>query len=145
MCAIASASSGHSVVNDGLAEEQLGVIRIEGEPLGADGDCAVQVTEHLMATSDQGEELSRDGVGRGGSGETLVQAVERRSPVLPLDRDRSQIKENEWVLWALGKFCLQDPRVTLKLAFPERGIGVARVPDRDVRPPNGNTRPPQSR
>ena len=39
-------------------------------------------------------------------------------PVLPLDGDRAQVEEHEWVVGLLGQLSLEDLAIALELAFP---------------------------
>ena len=50
-------------------------------------------------------------------------------PVLALDGDRAQVEEHEWVIGPLGQLGLEDLAIAPQLAFPQRRVGVAGVPD----------------
>gem|GEM_PF-6921050 len=52
-------------------------------------------------------------------------------PVLALDGDRAQVEEDERVIGPLGQLGLEDLAIALELAFSQRRVGVAGVPDRD--------------
>jgi hypothetical protein len=64
-------------------------------------------------------------------------------PVLPLDGDRAQVEEHERVVAPLGQLGLEDLAIAEKLPFPQRRVGVAGVPDRDIGPPHRDVHPPQ--
>ena len=85
------------------------------------------------------------GIGRGRSAQAALQVIQCARPVLPLDGDRTQVEEHERVVGPLGQLGLEDPAIALKLPFPQRRVGLARVPDRDLGPPHRDIHPPQGR
>ena len=132
-------------VQDGLAEMQLGVVGVDPEPSGTGVESRRDVSEHLVAAGDQGEELPHDGIGGSRPGQAAPEVPERCGSVLALDGDRAQVEEDERVIGTLGQLGLEDLAIALELAFPQRRVGVAGVPDRDLGPPHRDIRPPQRR
>jgi hypothetical protein len=66
-------------------------------------------------------------------------------PVLPLDGDRAQIEEDERVIEPLEQLGIEDLAIALELALPQRRVGAAGVPDREIGPSHRDIRPPQGR
>jgi len=84
-----------------------------------------------VAAGDQGEELPHDGIGGGRSAQAALEMAQSARPVLALDGDRAQVEEDERVIGPLGQLGLEDLAIALELAFSQRRVGVAGVPDRD--------------
>jgi hypothetical protein len=77
----------------GLAEMQLGVVWVHPQALGTSVQSLREVSEHLVAAGDQGEELPHDGIGGGRPGQAALKVPERCGPVLSFDGDRAQVEE----------------------------------------------------
>ena len=75
-------------VHHGLAEEQLGVVGIERQTLGADRQGPGEIAQHLVAAGDQGEQLPRDRIGRRRAGQAAPEVVQGAS-ASPAARRRS--------------------------------------------------------
>jgi len=91
----ASASAGWPALRAerGLAEMQLGVVWVHPQALGTSVQSLREVSEHLVAAGDQGEELPHDGIGGGRPGQAALKVPERCGPVLSFDGDRAQVEE----------------------------------------------------
>jgi hypothetical protein len=82
------------------------------------------------------------GISRGRSAQAALEMAQGGRPVLPLDGDRAQVEEHERVVGPLG---LEDLSIAMELWLPQHRVGVAGVPDRDLRPPHRDVDPPQRR
>jgi hypothetical protein len=80
-------------VQRGLAEMQLGVVWVHPQALGTSVQSLREVSKHLVAAGDQGEELPHDGIGGGRPGQAALKVPERCGPVLSFDGDRAQVEE----------------------------------------------------
>jgi hypothetical protein len=74
-------------VKNGFAEMQLGVVGVDPQALGARVQGRRNVSDHLVAAGDQGEELAHDRIGGGRSGKAALEVAQGGWPVLPLDGD----------------------------------------------------------
>ena len=79
-------------MHHGLSEPQLGVVRIEREPLGTAPQGGGVVSLHLVCPCDECEQLARDGIGRRRPRQALLQEVECFVPVGALDCNRTEIE-----------------------------------------------------
>ena len=73
---------------------------------GLQGRCAV--SQHLMASGDQGEQLSGDRIAGRRPRQALSQQRNRWSPILPLDGDRAQVEQDERIIRTFGQLCTQN-------------------------------------
>ncbi len=59
-------------------------------------------------------------------------------PIAPLDGDRAEIEEDERLVRPVLQLFAEDPRIAFELSGSQGEVDVARVPDDQVGPPDGN-------
>src|SRR5262249_48669173 len=67
---------------DGLTEEQLAVVGIDGKALSTRLDRLLRLSPHLMSSGDQGVQLARDRISWRRDSQAVAKVVERLPPVL---------------------------------------------------------------
>jgi hypothetical protein len=128
-----------------LAERELGVLVVEGEPLGAGPQRRGGLTEHLVRPGDQGVQLPRDRVAGRRECQAVAQGFQRPVPIAPLDGDRAEIEEDERLIGPVLQLFAEDPRIAFELSGSQREVDVTRVPDDQVGPSDGNPGPAEGR
>ena len=64
-------------------------------------------------------------------------------PIAPLDGDCAEVEQDERLIRPVLQLFLKDPRIAIEFSGPQGEVNVARMPDDQVRPPDGNPGPAQ--